>query len=92
VTKQQAEFIKQDFLRRFSSQYNVAARGIDSDGNKVLTFQQTFPLLEQILIRAGFDFDKFIMATPLALCGRAHPNATPPCMVRHGCANLAQAS
>jgi hypothetical protein len=60
VTKQQAQFIRDQFINRFSSQYNVAARGIDGQGNKVLTFEEQFPILEQILIQSGFDFNETI--------------------------------
>jgi hypothetical protein len=60
VNKQVAQFIREDFLRRFSSQYNTAARGINEKGDKVLTFQQQFPIIEETLIRAGFDFNNTI--------------------------------
>jgi hypothetical protein len=60
VNKQVAQFIREDFLRRFSSQYNVAAKGIDAQGNKVLTFQEQFPIIEEILIRSGLDFNNTI--------------------------------
>jgi hypothetical protein len=60
VNKQQAQFVRDEFLRRFSSQYNTAARGIDKEGNKALTFQQQFPIIEEILIRAGFNFNDTI--------------------------------
>jgi hypothetical protein len=60
VNKQQAQFVRDEFLRRFSSQYNTAARGIDAQGNKKLTFEEQFPILEQILIQSGFDFNETI--------------------------------
>jgi hypothetical protein len=60
VNKQVAQFIREDFLRRFSSQYKTAAKGIDAQGNKVLTFQEQFPIIEETLIRAGLDFNNTI--------------------------------
>ena len=38
----------------------MAARGIDEQGNKVLTFQEQFPIIEETLIRAGLDFNNTI--------------------------------
>ena len=60
MNRAQAQFIKDQFLSRFSSQYKTAAKGIDKEGNKVLTFQEQFPIIEETLIRAGLDFNNTI--------------------------------
>jgi hypothetical protein len=61
VNKQQAQFVRQQFLSKVGGQFNTAAKGIDAQGNQVLTFQEQFPIIEQILIRAGFDFNNSIV-------------------------------
>lgn len=61
MNRAQAQFIREDFIRKVGGKFNTAARGIDAQGNEKLTFQQQFPILEQILIRAGFDFNNSIV-------------------------------